>query len=177
LGGGSSDAAWTLRMLNEIFQLELSVESLRRYATQLGSDCSFFMQDGPMIGTGRGDHIVPVALALKDFYLVIVRPDLLVSTADAYAGIIPRKPVKGVKEIIEGTPVSQWKDQLVNDFEDSIFNRFPAIRDLKMQLYQAGAIYACMSGSGSAVFGLFADAVDLKKQFPGCDYWSGKFNR
>jgi 4-diphosphocytidyl-2-C-methyl-D-erythritol kinase len=173
VGGGSSNAAFVLRLLNSVFDLKLSVEQLKVYATQLGSDCSFFMEDIPMIGTSRGEILSPVSIRLTRHYLVLIKPDVHVSTADAYSGIVPQKPRFAIENILE-LPLAEWKDKLKNDFEKSIFEKYPLIGQLKEGMYSHGAIYASMSGSGSSVFGLFEKHVDLKKEFSGLDYWSGE---
>ena len=174
LGGGSSDAAFTLRAINEIFQLSLSTEKLVEYASALGSDCTFFLQDNPMMGTGRGEKINPVTIKLKGRYLILLKPDIHVSTADAYAGVTPRMPLQSVRTILEKKPVEKWKEFLVNDFESSVFKKFPQIGELKNKLYQSGAVYASMSGSGSSLFGIFDNDVDLKSEFAKMTYWSGE---
>jgi 4-diphosphocytidyl-2-C-methyl-D-erythritol kinase len=173
LGGGSSDAAHTLRLLNKLFELRMDNSVLSNYASRLGSDCAFFVQDKPMIGKERGEILSTSSVSLAKKFLVIVKPTIHVSTAEAYAGITPRKPVKSVEAILTAQPVRSWKDQLTNDFEQSVFEKYPAIRSIKDQLYQQGATYASMSGSGAAVFGIFEQDVDLKYLFPGCSYWHG----
>lgn len=173
LGGGSSDAAFTLRLLNSMFDLKLSVEVLKKYAAQLGSDCSFFIEDIPMIGTGRGEVLSPASNYLSGLYLVLVKPDIHVSTAEAYSGIVPQKTEFPITEILK-LPISEWGRRLKNDFEKSVFEKHPLIGQLKEKMYSCGAIYASMSGSGSSVYGIFEKPVDLKKEFPGVDYWSGE---
>jgi 4-diphosphocytidyl-2-C-methyl-D-erythritol kinase len=148
LGGGSSDAAWTLRLLNDVFELGLTKDELKRYASQLGSDCPFFIEDGPMIGKGRGEILTKTDMTLKDKFVVIVKPDVHVSTAEAYGGVVPKESTLDIHNLTS----------LKNDFEDSVFQRYPVIRSIKQQLYSAGAMYAAMSGSGSAVFGIFSAA-------------------
>jgi 4-diphosphocytidyl-2-C-methyl-D-erythritol kinase len=147
LGGGSSDAAWTLRLLNDIFNLKLSKDELRKYAAKIGSDCAFFIDDVPMMGTGRGDILTPANISLKGKFIVIVKPGIHVSTAEAYAGVVPQESA------IDLTDMKSLK----NDFEESIFKKFPVIASIKKSLYGMGAIYASMSGSGSAVYGIFND--------------------
>lgn len=173
LGGGSSDAAHTLRLLDKLFDLHLGHDTLSDFASRLGSDCAFFVQDKPMTGKGRGEILSysPVSLAGK--FLVIVKPQLHVSTAEAYAGINPQQPVKSVESIIATEPLPRWKDVLSNDFESSVFAEYPEIKSIKDKFYQHDAVYASMSGSGAAVFGIFEQPVDLKLLFPGCSYWSG----
>lgn len=170
LGGGSSDAAHTLRLLNQLFNLQLSVAQLKDYAQQLGSDCAFFIEDKPMLGLGRGEILQPIQISLKGKFLVLLKPDIHVSTAEAYKGVKPTSAQPRVKDIIENIPLQEWKHVLKNDFETSVFQSHSIIRKCKEELYAAGAIYACMSGSGSSVFGLFEKPFDYK----GNDLvWSG----
>jgi 4-diphosphocytidyl-2-C-methyl-D-erythritol kinase len=173
LGGGSSDGAFALRLLNSIFDLKISVEQLKNYAAQLGSDCSFFIEEGPRIGTGRGEIVKPASIHLSGHYLVLIKPDINVSTVEAYAGINPQKTESPIGQILE-LPLEEWKNTLKNDFEESIFKKYPLIRQLKEKMYSHGAVYASMSGSGSSVFGIFKKPVELKKDFSGLDYWSGE---
>ena len=174
LGGGSSDAAFALRAINEIFQLHLSHGKLVEYASVLGSDCAFFIDDKPLIGTGRGEVLNSIRLSLRGKYLVVVKPNKDVSTADAYANATPHVPLRSVRNILENDPIENWKNYLMNDFEESVFKKFPLISELKHQLYHSGAAYASMSGSGSSVFGIFNKPIDLKSEFPEIIYWSGE---
>ena len=172
LGGGSADAAFTLKSLNTIFSLQLSLEKLSEMAAQLGSDCSFFLHDKAMIGSGRGEVLRPINVSLTGKFMVIVKPDIHVSTADAYKGVAIDKSRAPLKEmLLEG--VKNWKNTLVNDFERSVFAQYPQIEQLKVALYGAGAFYASMSGSGSSVYGLFDTPVAIEDQFKGMIYWSG----
>jgi 4-diphosphocytidyl-2-C-methyl-D-erythritol kinase len=172
LGGGSSDAAFTLRALNFIFDLNLSDGALASYASTLGSDCSFFVSDKPMLGSGRGEILLETSITLKGKYLVLVKPDVHISTADAYAGVIPKQPTHAVKEIL-ALPIAEWRGRLKNDFEESVFKKHPEIETIKNELYNQGALYASMSGSGASVFGIFETPHDLKNNFSG-DYWAGE---
>jgi 4-diphosphocytidyl-2-C-methyl-D-erythritol kinase len=172
LGGGSADAAFTLRQLNINFDLGLSQLSLEKYAAQLGSDCAFFISNVPRFGTGRGEILSPVSVSLKDKYIVIIKPDVHVSTAEAFAGIKPGTSSVSIKDVIENKPISEWKSYLKNDFEDSVFEKYPIIAKVKQELYNHGATYASMSGSGSTVFGIFNGKVELSDQFKGMLYWS-----
>jgi 4-diphosphocytidyl-2-C-methyl-D-erythritol kinase len=174
LGGGSSDAAFTLRTLNEIFELKLSVEQIKSYAAQLGSDCSFFVQDGAMVGSGRGEILESIDLSLAGKFLVIVKPEIHVSTAEAYAGVRPATPDLSIANILKTFPEARWKEVLKNDFEASVFQKHPAIRSIKEKLYASGATYASMSGSGSSVFGIFESEVNLRNEFPDNIFWAGK---
>lgn len=162
LGGGSSDAAHTLRLLNKLFNLQLTTAQLKDYAQQLGSDCAFFIEDKPMLGLGRGEILEPIQLSLKGKFLVLLKPDVHVSTAEAYRGVKPRASNPSVKEIIENVPLADWKNVLKNDFEASVFESHPIISHYKEKLYAAGAIYACMSGSGSSMYGIFHKPFDFK---------------
>ena len=161
LGGGSSDAASTLMLLNAIFELNISESDLIHFASMLGSDCAFFIHNKPMIGTGRGEILHPVELTLKNKFLVIIDPEIHISTADAFAKIIPSKKEISIPSILQ-MPIHQWRSVLINDFEVSVFNKHPALNSIKESLYEAGAVYASMSGSGSAIYGLFDEKVNLK---------------
>jgi 4-diphosphocytidyl-2-C-methyl-D-erythritol kinase len=156
LGGGSADAATVLRALDEEFVLELPNGELEKLATQLGSDVPFFVRGGVQLCTGRGEVMSPVEFSLEGLWLVVVKPRESVSTAEAYAGVTPRKGGEPIAEIVR-RPASEWRGRLVNDFEESVFARHPRIGEIKRAMYDAGAVYASMSGSGSAVFGLFSE--------------------
>jgi 4-diphosphocytidyl-2-C-methyl-D-erythritol kinase len=175
LGGGSSDAAFTLRLLNSVFNLNLNVQQLRDYASLLGSDCPFFIEDKPMLGSGRGEQLSDLSLSLKGLYLVIVKPDIHVSTAEAYAGVKPQAPQQALANIL-AQPVIEWKYLLVNDFEKSVFAKYPAIEAIKNAMYDQGAIYASMSGSGASVFGVFQSQTERSNQFDGMQYWADYIN-
>lgn len=166
LGGGSSDAAFALKMLNEICSLNLDESSLSSYASRLGSDCAFFIYNRPMIGEGRGEILTPYDLKGLDYgqthhdvpfthtVQVITPAGIAVSTADAYRGIKPRLPEMSLTEVLS-RPVEQWKDLLENDFEETVFDKYPELAAIKLSLYESGADYACMSGSGSALFAIY----------------------
>ena len=155
LGGGSADAAAALKALDALFELHLSPQALSAYAARLGSDCAFFLHEEPMMGSGRGEILTPFPLDLSRFRLEIVVPEgVHVSTADAYRGIVPKAPAKPLSDILLQDP-SSWKEELVNDFEATVFAKYPSLREYKAALYERGALYAAMSGSGSALFGLF----------------------
>ncbi len=170
LGGGSSDGTFTLRLLNELFEIELSNDILRDYASRLGSDCPFFIEKQPVFASGRGYRFAPCNIDLKGYFLVIVKPDIHVATADAYAMISPEQPINQLSMVIS-QPIESWKDELHNDFEKPVFAKYPAIGEIRQKLYDAGAVYAAMSGSGSAVYGLFTDIPSLENLFPGCFSW------
>lgn len=165
LGGGSSDAAFALKMMNELFALGLSEEQLASYASRLGSDCAFFIYNRPMIGEGRGEVLTPYELEGFDFGpegmvssrydLQVLTPEgVAVSTADAYRGIKPHLPEIPLREAL-AKPVEQWQNVLFNDFEETVFAKYPELAAIKKSLYDSGAVYACMSGSGSALFALY----------------------
>ncbi len=154
LGGGSADGAFTLQLLNSVFQLGLSSRQLAGYALQLGSDCPFFMLNQPCIASSRGEILHPTDLDLSSYAFVLVNPLIHVSTAMAFSQIRPHLPSKPVSRVIR-QPVATWKKELVNDFEAPVASQFPEISLIKEQLYQKGALYAAMSGSGSTVFGMF----------------------
>ena len=154
LGGGSSDAAFTLHVLNELFQLKLSKEQLHEYASELGSDCPFFLYNNASMASGRGTDLTPVKVDLSEYNLVLIFPGLHSGTKEAYEGLQPKNPKIPVSEIIFRPP-TEWKNELKNDFESTIFRKFPVLNEIKSDLYKAGADYASMSGSGSTMFGLF----------------------
>lgn len=172
MGGGSSDAAFMIRLLNEQFNLNLSIETMEGYAAKLGADCAFFITSKPAYATGIGDILTPMSKLtdqpdiLKGRWIVLVKPDVAVSTKEAYAGIKPKSPTKCCKEIVL-QPIETWKDELINDFEESIFTNHPELANIKERLYDNGAVYAAMSGSGSTIFGLFHNKPEgISELFP-----------
>ena len=167
LGGGSADAAFTVKTLNERFKLGLSIGQMEDYCTQLGADCPFFIQNKPMFATGIGNVFQPIELNLKYKQLVLVKPDTFVSTKDAYAKVKVQHPEKRLPELLSA-PIETWKDTVVNDFEASVLSKYPEIAAIKDKMYDLGAVYASMSGSGSSVFGIFEDPVDnVDEEFSG----------
>ena len=154
LGGGSADAAFALRMINEIANLSISEDKLETYAARIGADCAFFIRNKPAFATGIGDVLTKTKYFLNGYYLVLVKPDIYISTKDAYACVVPSKPKISISDIIK-LPPNEWKGLLVNDFEKSIFIKYPCMEDIKNKLYSLGAVYASMSGSGSSFFGIF----------------------
>lgn len=156
LGGGSADAAFTLRMLRDIFQLPFDEEKMVDYALQLGSDVPFFLYNKPMYATGRGEVMTPIDLDLSPYRLKIVKPDIHISTKEAYAGVTPRESEVFLPQVLQ-QDVRTWKRDVVNDFEFSLFEKIPELKTVKEDLYREGALYASMSGSGSAFFGVFCD--------------------
>lgn len=168
LGGGSSDAAFTLCALNELFALELSAGEMERRLAAFGADCPFFVRNEPAYATGIGDVLTPYALSLKGYVLALVKPATFVSTREAYAGIRPKPAPVDLREAL-ARPVATWRECVTNDFEESVFAAHPDIAAIKATLYDMGAIYAAMSGSGSTVFALFSHRVEeLPRVFPNC---------
>ena len=165
LGGGSADGAFALKLLNKKFELNLSEKQLINYSLQLGSDCPFFILNKPSFATGRGQILEQTGLDLSDFKIIIVHPAIHISTAWAFSNIKPLKPVRSIKQIIQ-QPISTWKDELLNDFEHPVFAKYPEIKNIKDKLYNEGAIYASMSGSGSAVYGIFKKEKNISISFP-----------
>lgn len=167
LGGGSADAVFALKAMNKIFDLQVPLVEMENHAAKLGSDCALFIQNQAALATGRGEKLHPFAIDLNGKYLFLVVPDLHVSTADAYRGVETKIPERSLHQIIH-EPLSSWEGKLKNDFESSIFRRFPKLEQIKRSMYEAGAIYASMSGSGSAIFGLFEKApknLDFPKSY------------
>ncbi|HSG68224.1 MAG TPA: 4-(cytidine 5'-diphospho)-2-C-methyl-D-erythritol kinase [Bacteroidales bacterium] len=154
LGGGSSDAAGTLLMLNDIFSLGLSDEKLEELAAKLGSDCAFFVRNKPAFATGRGEILEEIELDLSGKYIMLLMPGFHISTSEAYALVKPLSGRQSPKDII-ALPIGNWKGRLVNDFEIPVFHKYPILESLKEELYVCGAVYASMTGSGSAMYGIF----------------------
>jgi 4-diphosphocytidyl-2-C-methyl-D-erythritol kinase len=174
LGGGSADGAFAIKLLNQVFELNLTSLQMQDYARRLGSDCAFFIENTPVYCYGKGDQFSGILLDLSKYYVVLVNPQIHVGTAEAYAGIIPAVPGKNVQEILQ-LPIAQWKEYLANDFEKSIFAKYPEVKALKETLYTQGALYASMSGSGSTVYGIFDQEIQVKQLFPEhYQLWQGK---
>ncbi|WP_375577941.1 4-(cytidine 5'-diphospho)-2-C-methyl-D-erythritol kinase [Marivirga tractuosa] len=163
MGGGSADGAFMLTLLNEYFKLKISTEKLESYALKLGSDCPFFIENKPKLVSGRGEVFENTKLDLSGYYLALVYPDIHISTAEAYSGVKPKKPEISVKAIIENLLVEEWKGKLKNDFEKGVFEKYPQLSKIKNNFYNEGAVYASMTGSGSTMFGIFNDAIDIGK--------------
>ena len=166
LGGGSADAAFTLKMLNESFKLGLATTQLENYAAKLGADCAFFIQNKPVFATGIGNKFQPINIDLSEYQIVIIKPDISISTEGAYQNIIPKEPTFQLPWLLK-KPLSSWKNNVINDFEKSVFIKFPQLAELKDLLYTLGAEYVSMSGSGSALFGFFRHLpADLDIKIP-----------
>jgi 4-diphosphocytidyl-2-C-methyl-D-erythritol kinase len=160
LGGGSSDAAFLLKALNEYFELKLSIEKLKHYALLLGADCSFFIENKPSLATGIGEILQNMEINLTGYHLLLVKPPIGVNTKDAYANITPAIPQYSLIDALNKKP-EEWLGLIKNDFEPTVFKAFPEIEAIKRTLLDNGAVYASMSGSGSSVFGLFKSVPDL----------------
>jgi 4-diphosphocytidyl-2-C-methyl-D-erythritol kinase len=171
LGGGSSDGAYMIRLLDERFRLNIGIAEMERYAAKLGSDCPFFITAEPSFAVGRGEVLEPADGPkgnLDGYFIAIVKPDVAVSTGAAYQQIVCRKPAKCCREVVR-QPIDTWKDDLSNDFEGPVFKAHPELADIKQRLYDLGAVYAQMSGSGSALFGIFREEpTGVDKAFSGC---------
>lgn len=174
LGGGSADATFMLRLLNRLFGLGLTDEALAAHAASLGADCPFFVFNTPARATGTGNIFTPVTPDLKGYGIVVVKPPVFVSTREAFSRVTPAVPAVPLTERI-ARPVATWRDTLVNDFEQSLFPLHPELKEIKDALYRHGATYASMSGSGSALYGLFAPGTPLPDAslFPTCFVWTG----
>lgn len=173
LGGGSADAAFALVALNEHFNLNLSKAELAQMAATLGSDCAFFVYNQACTASGRGEILTPIDLSLKDKHLLLITPQVHVSTATAYAGVKPYEPTILPEEIVK-KDVAEWKNYLVNDFETSVFAQFPELKYWRDKLYDEGAVYAAMSGSGSSLFGIFEQEPPQLEATHHCFVWQGK---
>ena len=162
LGGGSADGAFMLKLLNDYCSLELTGKVLAEMALQLGSDCPFFIYNTPQFAQGRGEQMTPLPLLdLSAYTIQVICPKVHVSTKEAFGLITPRKPVFDLRTILE-LPVSQWRDVISNDFEAPVFAQHPGMADIKKELYAQGAIYASMTGSGSAIYGIFEKGMSAK---------------
>lgn len=171
MGGGSSDAAAMIRLLNDMFGIGLNTTEMQRYAAQLGADCAFFITGEPSYATGIGEVLTPLdggVPQLEGYYLALVKPDVAVSTGKAYGAITPKKPEYNCAEIVR-LPVTEWRGKMTNDFEEPVFRMLPVLGEVKGKLYEMGADFALMSGSGSTLFGLFREEPqDIGATFPGC---------
>lgn len=173
LGGGSSDAAYMIRLLDQRFRINIGNVEMEKYAARLGADCPFFITAEPSYAEGIGEILSPVNITdnnLEGYSLVVVKPQIAVSTKEAFSSITPRKPLMCCREIV-AQPIETWKDALCNDFEESVFGIYPQLNDIKNRIYTLGAAYAQMSGSGSSLFGIFKSDVDeqsIKNEFADC---------
>lgn len=173
LGGGSSDGAFMLKLLNELFSLDISIKELESMALELGSDCPFFINNQPVYATGRGEIFENISFNINDKFMVLVKPQLSVPTALAYKGIQPKESTFDLR-LINEINIKDWKDKVCNDFEKTVFKEYKQISEIKNKLYNLGAEYTSMTGSGATVFAIFNNPVDLKDKFDNCFYWSSQ---
>lgn len=168
MGGGSADCAYTILLLNKILNLDMDTATMQRMAARLGADCAFFISPTPSFATGIGDVLTPVGITLKGYHLAIVKPCIAISTREAFSLVKPMVPIQRCCDILTQS-IETWRSLLVNDFETSAFSLYPELQAIKLKLYEHGAIYAAMSGSGSAMFGIFKDKPDnMTGLFPEC---------
>jgi 4-diphosphocytidyl-2-C-methyl-D-erythritol kinase len=172
LGGGSADGAFTLKLLNDIFDLKRSEEELENYALKLGSDCAFFIRNESCFATGRGELMEELFLPLMRIHITIVKPDIHISTADAYKMVTPMQPENSLKKLLR-IPFEEWNHYVTNDFEDGIFALHPELKTIKQKLYDAGAFFALMSGSGSSLYALSYKKLEIENAFAKCFVWQG----
>jgi 4-diphosphocytidyl-2-C-methyl-D-erythritol kinase len=170
LGGGSSDAAFTLTTLNSLFSLQLDETALMQYASELGSDCAFFIKNHPVFATGKGNVFSEIAVDLNGYYLLIIKPPIHIATAGAYKMVIPGLPTYSLKDAVR-LPLSEWKPKISNDFEKPVFAMYPELQEIRNKLYSLGAVYAAMSGSGSAIYSLFDKKLDYRGEFAEATCW------
>ncbi|MDD4609416.1 MAG: 4-(cytidine 5'-diphospho)-2-C-methyl-D-erythritol kinase [Bacteroidaceae bacterium] len=156
LGGGSSDATHTIKLLNQLFELKLTTVEQEKMVSQLGADCPFFVENKPVYATGTGNLFTPLDFSLKGYYLLLVKPDVFVSTKAAFSRVRPQQSTQDLPTLLKQSPTT-WKESLRNDFETSVFSLYPSLLEIKEQLYKQGAVYASMSGSGSSIYGIFKE--------------------
>jgi len=175
LGGGSSDAAFALKLFNNLFALGLKEKQLMQYAVRLGADCAFFIKNKPMLAGGIGEKLKELDLSLNGKSILLIYPNIHISTQEAYAQIVPKKPKNSIQKTLSENPISEWSDLLVNDFEKPLFKSYPILKNIKRTLYDHGALYAAMSGSGSTIFGIFEELPSLEFE-ASFTVWSGELN-
>jgi 4-diphosphocytidyl-2-C-methyl-D-erythritol kinase len=173
LGGGSADAAFALMLLNNLFLLGISNKELMTYAVRLGADCAFFIKNTAMLATGIGEQLTEVKISLKGKFILLVYPNIHVSTKEAFSNIKPKNPDVRIEKVLGEKSISEWNHWLINDFETSIFGSYPILMEIKKKLYHSGAVYASMSGSGSCMYGIFEEIprVDFPERYT---IWSGR---
>ncbi|MCG8305970.1 MAG: 4-(cytidine 5'-diphospho)-2-C-methyl-D-erythritol kinase [Cytophagales bacterium] len=174
LGGGSADAAFMLKLLNEKYMLGITHNDLLKYATRLGADCAFFLENRPLLASGIGERFSELKFSLDEKHIVLVYPNIHISTKEAYSNIVPKNPSVRIKDVLENHPIENWEGLLTNDFEAPLFKKYPILKNLKEQLYDSGGVYASMSGSGSCMFGIFdrMPALSFPDDFK---IWAGGF--
>lgn len=175
LGGGSSDAAFAAKMLNEMFSLGLSNRELETFVAPFGADCPFFVTGRPVYAEGRGDKFSPVNINLSGLYIALVKPPVHISTREAYGGVTARPSLRNLATDVSHLPIEEWSDKVTNQFEETLFKHHPLLSAVKQTLFDMGALYASMSGSGSALYGIFNRPIDnLKEIFPDCFTFTDK---
>ena len=173
LGGGSADAAFMLKELNNYFNLKLNKIELENYASEIGSDCAFFINNKPVFAYERGNKFKDIELNLKGYYILLVKPNVFVSSTDAFSGIATNQVKNSLINLIK-MPISEWKNYIYNDFETTVFKKYPELNQIKEDLYNLGAIYASMSGSGSSIYGIFKEKPQINQTFNDYFVWNGK---
>lgn len=169
LGGGSSDAAFAAKMLNELFSLGLDNKELEAIVAPFGADCPFFVTGQPVYAEGKGDKFSPVNINLRGLYIALVKPPIHISTREAYCSVTPRPSMRNLADDVARLPIEKWNDIVSNQFEETLFKHYPLLSALKQTLFDMGALYASMSGSGSAIYGIFNRPIDnIKEVFPDC---------
>jgi 4-diphosphocytidyl-2-C-methyl-D-erythritol kinase len=171
LGGGSSDAAFTIRMINNLFNLRLQVTQMQEYAGKLGSDCAFFIKNIPVLAYGKGDQFKNIELNIDKYFIVLVKPDIHISTTEAYSWVKPTNKEKSLMEIVQA-PVTKWKNLVINDFEKEVLSRYVTIKSIREEFNQMGAVYTSLTGSGSAVYGIFEKPVAIENRFGNHFIWT-----
>lgn len=170
LGGGSADASFTLRLLNELMGKPFSDEKLESIALSLGADCPFFIKNTPCYAEGVGERMEKISLNLEGKWILVIKPDVYVSTKEAFAGVTPKKPLYDLRQVIR-QPIEEWKNFITNDFEDSLFPRYPQLQEIKELLYDIGASFALMSGSGSSLYGIFTTPPSIPVLPPSASHY------
>jgi 4-diphosphocytidyl-2-C-methyl-D-erythritol kinase len=170
LGGGSADAAFLLKAVNRFFELSIDDLSLKATALELGSDCPFFIDSIPSFASGRGELLTPVSPILSGYYIIIINPGIGINTREAYQNCQPKEPLTSLLKLTE-CPLNEWKGLVINDFEEFIFNKHPVIGSIKNELYNSGALFSSMSGSGSSVYGIFSEKPEVPVKFKDMVIW------
>ncbi|GGM73625.1 4-diphosphocytidyl-2-C-methyl-D-erythritol kinase [Dyadobacter beijingensis] len=172
LGGGSADAAFTIKALNQLFDLGISVDEQEQYARRIGSDCAFFIRNKPVYCFEKGDQFDTIDISISGKWIVLVNPGIHISTVEAYSGVVAKRSAEDLRTILS-QPISEWKGHVKNDFEATLFAKYPLLAETKEKLYSLGAEYAAMSGSGSTLFGIFEGELNAKPHFPDFRLWQG----
>lgn len=172
LGGGSADAAFTIKALNQLLGLDISLEEQEQYARRLGSDCAFFIRNKPMYCFEKGDRFENIDIDIAGKWIALVNPGLHISTIEAYSGIAAKRSAEDLRNVLK-KPVAEWRGRVGNDFEATLFKKYPLLEETKEKLYELGAVYAAMSGSGSTIYGIFDEEQDVKTEFPDFRLWQG----